>query len=288
MRVWVTGAGGQVGQILMKKFQEKGIDCFGSSHAEADIADEEAVRRSIRGVTHIINTAAYCDVDPAETEREKAYHANVAGPSVLAKISREKEVRLVHISTDYVFDGTLNRYYREEDETHPLNWYGETKRQGERRVLEENPEACIVRASWVFGGGGKKNYAAKILEAIQKQKELRFVDDQKSCPTYAPDLADALILLLGHSGLYHYCNDGSISKHAFAVAIWERANARGFPVLCERIVPISSAEFFAVAKRPLFTPLNTEKIRSLAKVRSWQEALDDFFEHVEPAVYDFQ
>lgn len=288
MRVWVTGAGGQVGQVLIKKLQEKKIDCFGTSHSEANIADEATVRTFIQEATHIINTAAFCDVDAAESQREKAYLANALGPAVLAKIARQNGVHLLHISTDYVFDGTLSRYYVEEDETHPLNWYGETKREGEKRVLEENSEACIVRASWVFGGAGKKNYAPKILEAIRTRKELRFVDDQKSCPTYALDLADALLLLLDHSGIYHYCNDGCISKYAFATAILERAKERGFPVLCEKIVPVSSSEFFAAAKRPLCTPLNTEKIKTLLSIRPWQEALDDFFDHATPALHDFR
>jgi dTDP-4-dehydrorhamnose reductase len=179
MRVWVTGSGGQVGQVLIRALLQKGIDCFGTSHADADIADEETVRSWIERATHIVNTAAYSEVDPAETHRDKAYRANVMGPAALAKISRETGVHLLHISTDYVFDGKLGRPYVEDDEPHPLNWYGETKREGEIRVLEANPEACVVRVSWIFGGGGQKNYAPKILHALQTQKELRFVDDQK-------------------------------------------------------------------------------------------------------------
>ncbi len=283
MRVWVTGSGGQVGQVLLKALKKKGVDCFGTSHAETDIADEPAVRARMKEATHVVNTAAYCEVDPAETHREKAFRTNVLGPAILAKVSREMGAHLLHISTDYVFDGTLQRPYVEEDKTHPLNWYGETKREGELKIAEANPKACTVRVSWVFGGAGERNYAPRILHELQVKKELRFVDDQMSCPTYAIDLADALIVLLGRSGMYHYCNEGWVSKYGFAMAIWERAKKKHFPLVCERIVPIASSEFPTLAKRPLFTPLNTQKIKALLPIRSWQEALDDYFSHLKPS-----
>ncbi len=280
MRVWVTGSRGQVGQVLLHALRRKGIDCFGTSHAEVDIADEGAVRARMQEATHVVNTAAYCEVDPAESQREKAFRANVLGPDVLAKVSKETGSHLLHISTDYVFDGTLGRPYAEEDEAHPLNWYGETKREGELRIAEGNPDACIVRVSWVFGGAGERNYAPRILHALQTEKELRFVDDQKSSPTYAIDFAGALIVLLDRHGMYHYCNEGCVSKYGFASAILERARQKQFLVVCERIVPVSSSAFYSAAKRPLFTPLNTQKIQALLPIRTWQEALDDYFFHL--------
>lgn len=280
MKVWVTGSSGQVGQVLLQVLKGKGIDCFGTSHKEVDIADEKAASEAAQKATHIVNAAGFTQVDPAEIEREEAYVANVKGPEVLAKIAKEKGIKLLHISTDYVFDGKLKRAYIEEDATYPLNWYGQTKREGEIRVLQNCPDACIVRVSWVFGGGGSRHYAASILRAVQEKKELRFVDDQKGSPTYAWDFADALIHLLPKSGIYHYCNHGCISKYQFALAVLEMAKKRHFPILCERIVPIQSSEFFSLAIRPLYTPLNTHKIEQFLSIRPWQEGLKDFFERL--------
>lgn len=280
MRVWVTGANGQVGRVLLEELCQKGIDCFGSSHAEIDIADAKAVDAAIQGASHIINAAGFTRVDPAETYREDAYLANVRGPELLAKAAKKANVRLIHISTDYVFDGTLDRPYREDDEPRPVNWYGVTKREGEIRVMQNYPDACIVRVSWVFGGSGRSHYASSILEAIQEQREIRFVDDQKGSPTYAFDFAKALIDLLDESGIYHYCNRGCSSKYAFACEILRLAKEKNYPVICEKIVPIRSSQFSSLAKRPLYTPLDTSKIEKKCSIRSWQEGLDEFFSRI--------
>jgi len=277
MRVWVTGAKGQVGQVLLEALSRSGIDCFGSSHRQVDISDERAASAALQNVSHIVNAAGFTQVDLAETNREEAYLANAKGPEILAKAAKRMGARLVHISTDYVFDGMLGRPYREDDEPRPCNWYGVTKREGEIRVLQNHPDACIVRVSWVFGGGGRRHYASSILEAIQNQKEIRFVDDQKGSPTYAGDFADALISLLDESGIYHYCNRGCISKYAFACEVLKMAKEKNYPVLCEKIAAIQSSEFFSLAKRPLYTPLDTKKIESKISIRPWQEGLEDFF-----------
>lgn len=281
MRVWVTGASGQVGTVLLDLLRQKGIDCFGMTHRELDIADETAVREKIQECTHIVNTAAFTQVDPAEVHREETYIANVRGPSVLAKAAKEAKAKFVHISTDYVFDGKKGAPYVEEDQTHPLNWYGQTKREGEIRVRSLYPEACIVRVSWVFGGGGNRNYAASILQAIQEKKEIRFVDDQKGSPTYAWDFAEALVMLLERQGLYHYCNRGCTSKYGFACTLLEMAKQRNFPVICEKIVPILSTEFYSSAERPLYAPLSTQLIESFISIRPWEEGLKDFFSRLE-------
>ena len=277
MKVWVAGAGGQVGQVLLHVFRERGVDCFGTSHAEVNIADQGAVFSAMKEASHVVNAAGYTQVDPAELQREEAYLANVKGPEVLAKAAKEMGRHLVHISTDYVFDGYLGRSYVEEDEARPLNWYGQTKREGEIRALQNYPESCIVRVSWVFGGGGGRHYASSILRAVQEKKELRFVDDQKGSPTCAWDFAEALLHLLSKSGIHHYCNKGCISKYEFACAVLEKATEKGFPVVCEKIVPIVSSEFFSLAKRPLFTPFNTQKVEKILSIRPWQEGLEDFF-----------
>ena len=272
MKVWVTGSSGQVGHTLLSLLQSKGIDCFGTAHCQADIADERAVLSFAKGVTHIINAAACSQVDFAEMNREVAYQANAIGPAVLASAAYALGIRFLHISTDYVFDGALGRPYREDDIPNPLNWYGMTKRAGELKVLELCPHACIVRTSWVFGGKGERHYVAQVLDLVRQKKELCFVDDQIGRPTYALDLAEGLVLLLDASGIYHYSNQGELSKHAFAEAVWQWAKQNGRPVLCEQIVPIASSAFSAAARRPLYTPLDTEKIEQILPIRSWQEA----------------
>lgn len=275
MKVWVTGAGGQVGHALMQALEKKGIDHIGTTHAEADIGDIDRLRSFLSGVTHIINAAAYALVDPAETNRDAAFRANAAGPENLARLAREKGIRLIHISTDYVFDGTSKRPYREEDETNPLNWYAITKKEGETRVLRELPNACVVRVSWVFGGKGR-NYANLVFDLLRQRKELKFVVDQIGRPTYVSDFAEVLIALLDQSGIYHFANEGMLSKYDFTCAIWEWAKQKKIPMACERIIPIPSSEFPTPAARPLYTPLDTAKIEKLIEIRPWTETLAEY------------
>lgn len=275
LKVWVTGSRGQVGHVLLELLDKKGIDALGTAHADVDISQEDQVRSCMQGVTHIINAAAFARVDPAEAEKEKAFLANAVGPEILASVAKEAGARLIHISTDYVFDGTLKRPYLEEDETKPVNWYGYTKLEGEIRVRRVYPEACIVRVSWVFGGYGTQQYVYAVLKMLREKKELRFVADQIGRPTYAYDFAKALIALRDQSGTYHYANRGAISKHDLTCAIWDWAKRKHLPVLCESIVPISAAEFVVPAPRPLYTPLDTAKVEELLPIRSWEEALSE-------------
>ena len=276
MKIWVTGAAGQVGHVLMELLKKRGIECVGTTHSQVDIGDESSVRSFAKGISHIINAAAFAQVDPAELNREVSYLANAIGPEVLAKVALELDARLIHISTDYVFDGKLRRPYREEDETNPLNWYGSTKREGEIRVLKTMPHACIVRASWIFGGAGTRHYVSQVLQLFRQKNELSFVDDQIGKPTYAPDFANALLELLDKSGVYHFSNSGQLSKYAFTRAIWEWAKQRNIPMVCEKIVPILSTEFVSRALRPLYTPLDTTKIESILPIRPWRDALAEY------------
>ncbi len=273
VRIWITGSQGQLGHVLLNLLQKKGIDSFGTTREEVDISQEDQVRSRMKGVTHIINAAAFARVDPAETEREKAFRANAVGPEVLALAAREAGARLIHISTDYVFDGTLGRPYREDDQTNPVNWYGQTKLEGELRVQKAFPEACIVRVSWVFGGHGTQQYVHAVLKMLREKRELRFVADQIGRPTYAHDLAEALIVLRDQSGIYHYANRGAISKYDLTCAIWDWAKRKHLPLLCESVVPITAAEFLVPAPRPLSTPFDTAKIEAILPIRSWEEAL---------------
>lgn len=274
MRLWITGANGLLGSALKQKGD------LATGRAEADIGDLDALRAFAsehRGITHIVNCAAFSLVDLSETERETALRVNALGPENLAVLAKEIGARLVHISTDYVFKGDLHRPLNEKDATAPCNYYGFTKLEGERRVARMLPSACIIRTSWIFGQGGK-NFVAKLLELLQEKEEIRLTDDHWNCPTYAPDLADAILQMLDVPGLYQFANGGAATKYEFGLAMKEEAEAAGFPLTIKRIVPVPGSTFPSLAKRPVYSVFDTAKIEKKLKapIRPWREALRDY------------
>lgn len=275
-RIWIPGAKGLVGSALSEIAPKPLL----TSGHELDIADLEEVRSFLRRhgpVTDIINCAAFSQVDPAETHREEAYRANALGPETLGIAAGEVEAKLLHISTDYVFPGTAKTPLKETDPVDPCNYYGFTKLEGEKKLQAANPDACILRTSWVFGRGGK-NFVAKLLELLQTKEEIKLVDDQWGRPTYAPDLAQVLLAMLGRSGLYQFANAGVTSKYEFALAMREEMEALGLPVKCRKIEPALSSSFTAPAKRPAYSAFDTSKIERLLhmKPRPWQACIKDY------------
>lgn len=283
MKIWILGAGGQVGMALAQKCVALGIPFFSSTHQEVDIVDLETLKRVASGLdcTHLINCAAYTNVDGAEKEREKSFSINAKGPENLALIARENGVRFVHISTDYVFDGEKKEPYQEEDKPNPLGVYGKSKWEGEQRVFEMFPDACIVRTSWVFGKEGK-NFISSLLSKMEKESYLQAVHDQVNRATYHRDLAAALIDLASHSGLFHFANEGLLSRYQIAKDFYKEAVARGLSLKCQEIVPVSGKEFPAPSPRPSFSVLDTKKV-SLAlgrKPRMWNTVLREYFDEI--------
>lgn len=269
--LWITGAKGLLGSVLRERCE----GCVASGR-EVDVADQGAVEAFLQknqGIRWIVNCAAFTNVDAAEERREEAYRANVMGPVVLGEAALKVAARLIHISTDYVFDGKVGHPLREEDETAPCNYYGWTKREGEKRALELF--ACVIRTSWVFGIGGM-NLVSKLLPILQVEKEFRVGFDQWSRFTYAPDLAEAILQMLDAKGLYQFANRGVGSKYDFAVAMREEALKLGFPIVTESIVPVASEVFPSPCKRPTYSAFDTTKIEKLVKIRHWREALKDF------------
>lgn len=273
MNLWIPGANGLLGSALLSK-----VSAFGTTRSDVDIADLKAVRSFVnqRKFTHIVNCAAYSLVDGAESEKEKAYAANVLGPENLAIVAKESGAKLIHIGTDYVFPGNVHRPLREDDVVGPCNYYGETKLQGEQKVLQIYPEACVLRTSWIFGNGGK-NFVAKLFQMIMQEDEVRLSNDQWGRPTYAPDLVNVILKLFGKAGLYQFANAGVTTKYDFGVAMVEEAKAMGLPVTAQ-IVPVSSSTFRSPCKRPVYSAFDTTKIeRELhLKIRHWKEALKEF------------
>lgn len=267
--LWITGANGLVGSALQ---------CKAALHSgrEVDIGDISSVRAFVKknpGITYIINCAAFSQVDAAEEKREEAIRANGIGPENLAVVAREIGAKLIHISTDYVFPGTGNRPLREEDPVGPCNFYGQSKLEGEQRALALS--ALVIRPSGIFGNGGK-NFVNKLLQMLQTQKEIRLTHDQWGRFTYAPDLANAILQMLDHTGLYHYANGGVATKYDFGLAMREEALSLGYPVITESIIPVPGSFFPSPCKRPVYSAFDTSKIETFVTIRHWREALRDF------------
>lgn len=278
MRVFVAGASGQLGRALIPILGHRVVWAGGQS--ALDVRDPAAVSRAVREARPdvLVNAAAYNDVDRAEAETAEALAVNAAGPAHLALASREAGALLVHISSDYVFDGTQDHPYAEEDCPRPRNAYGASKLAGELMVASSGARCLLVRTSGLFGAGGSRvkggSFVERILERARLGQSLRVVADQVFSPTYAPDLAQALLALIerGAPGLVHVTNEGSCSWHGLAVAALETAGLR------VRVAAIGSEELGAAARRPAYSVLSNERYRSLglSPLRPWSQALSEF------------
>lgn len=279
MKIWVTGSHGMLGSCLMEYCRRMGIHAVGTGRGEADICNFKDMKQTALELspTHVIHCAAYTDVDGAEKNSQEAFAVNVEGAANVATVASEVKARLIHISTDYVFDGLSNQPYREEDPCGPVNVYGKSKREAELRVLSIFPQTCIVRTSWLFGRKGK-NFISSLLQWFQNKEEMQVVFDQCGKPTYCYDLAAALIKLLNYEGIIHFANEGGGSRYQIAVDLLKIADELGIAVKCKRIVPVPSAQFASHAIRPAFSVLNTDKYFHVTgtKPRLWSEAAIEY------------
>jgi dTDP-4-dehydrorhamnose reductase len=277
VRALVAGAAGQLGRELVTRLGD-GLAWAGDS-GELDITDAAAVTALVTRVRPdvVFNAAAYTRVDAAEAEPERAFAVNALGPQALAVAARDVGALMLHVSTDYVFDGASSRPYREDDPTRPLSVYGASKLEGERLVAASGAEALVVRTSGVLGRGGSAqkggSFVDRILEQARAGKPLRVVSDQVFAPTLAGDLADALLALARHGarGLLHVTNDGSCSWHQLAVAALAAAG------LAAPVAAITAAELRLPARRPVYSVLDTSRYRALGlpPLRHWKQALGD-------------
>ena len=281
----MTGAGGQLGRCLVERLRDHPRFALAAAcdRSALDITDEKAVRRSIEDAAGgppdvVANAAAMTQVDRCETEPEAAERANALAPGWLAASARAVGARLVHLSTDYVFDGCGTRPYREDDATGPRSVYGRSKLEGERRVRAACPDALVVRTAWVFGPG--RNFVRAILAAAARARRggppLRVVDDQRGSPTYAGHLADALLALVeGEArGLYHVANSGVASWWELARAA---VDASGHPEL--PIEKVTTDQFPRPAPRPAWSVLDLGKAeRAGIRMPDWREGLRAYLE----------
>lgn len=273
--VLVTGANGQLGSEVkdLSPFQNLGF--IFTDIDELDITCIEDVRAffSSHKIDYVVNCAAYTAVDKAEEEKELADLVNNTAARNLAVISKEFKAKLIHISTDFVFDGSSSIPYTEKDKTNPVSVYGATKLAGEKVVLKYGKEIIIIRTSWLYSSYGN-NFVKTMIRLSKKRDSLGIVSDQIGTPTYARDLAETILHIINsshfQSGIYHYSNEGATSWYDFAKAIVEMAG-----IECN-IYPIETSQYPTPAKRPSYSLLNKAKIKSAYKIdiSDWKNSLE--------------
>ena len=267
--ILLIGSNGQVGKELQQVLPYYG-DIISVERPTVDLAQPDTLRNVIRSKQPqiIINAAAYTAVDKAESEPELASAINAIAPLIIAQESQKLGAFLIHISTDYVFDGNRYRPYQETDATNPLSVYGKTKLAGEEAIRETCAHHLILRTAWVYGTFGKSNFVKTMLRLGAERQEIRVVADQIGSPTWAQDIATVIAQTIPQltpeiSGSYHYTNSGVASWYDFAVAIFEEAQQLGFPLKVKSIVPITTAEYPTPARRPAYSVLACRKISAI-------------------------
>lgn len=286
MKILVFGAGGQVGRELMRVPAPDGTERIGLTHGEVDISDAASVARAV--ATHrpdtVINATAYTAVDAAEDDRDTAFAVNADGARNVAVAAAGAGALLVHLSTDYVFNGRATTPYLETAEIDPESVYGASKALGESHVREQIDRHVIVRTSWVFGHHGR-NFVKTILRLLEDRDRLEIIDDQTGCPTEAADLATALIAAAERApkrnafGTYHFCGLEPTNWHQFATEI---ARLKGqFRPVTTAIVPTTTAQYRQKAKRPAYSVLDCGSIsRKLSvEVPTWRAGLQRVVSH---------
>lgn len=276
----VTGSNGQLGSELRDlQHQLPQYEWFFASRENLDLANKEDIHRFFEQYQPewFINCAAYTAVDKAESEQEEALAANAVAPEIIAKECARIGAKLIHISTDYVFHGDGAKPYAPEDPTNPVNFYGETKLKGEGQALGNNEQTIIIRTSWVYSTYGK-NFVKTMRSLMQSRPDLNVVADQKGTPTYAKDLAAAIVTIIQapkqYWGIYHFSNAGETTWFDFAVAINKMSG------LSCNIHPIPTSGFPTPAKRPAYSVLDKSKLvhNYAIQLRDWKESLQECIE----------
>jgi dTDP-4-dehydrorhamnose reductase len=283
MKVLITGANGQLGRELVRLGQRVDFDVHGFSHQQLDITNKSKIQQIFSRISPslVINAAAYTQVDGAENDQDLAYAVNKDGPAYLARYCNDNHRVLIHISSDYVFDGTKGRPYQESDPIAPLGVYGQSKAQGETAIRSVLPNHIIVRTSWLYGVYGH-NFVKTILKLATAKTTLRVVADQFGSPTSAADLAKAVLLIARKIsanekfdwGTYHYCCKGITTWHSLAEKIIELATP--YTALKTRqLEAITTAEWPTPAKRPPYSALDCSRIKNQFGIESepWQKSL---------------
>ncbi|HRO45107.1 dTDP-4-dehydrorhamnose reductase [Agriterribacter sp.] len=274
-KILVTGAGGQLAKSIADVAPVySGLEFVFLTKADMPIDDHAKVEAVFEAVQpqFCINCAAYTAVDKAESDKESAFLINAESVKALAKTCAGRQSKLLHISTDYVFNGSSAVPYKESDPVDPVNIYGASKAKGEVWAIAYDPETIIIRTAWVYSEHGN-NFVKTMIRLMKEKEQLNIVDDQVGAPTYAPDLAHAIMKMISSvhwlPGIYHYCNEGRISWYDFALTIKELTGANCL------LHPVPTTAYPTPAKRPAYSLLDTSKIREKygVNIPLWKESL---------------
>ena len=294
MKILILGSNGRLGTALVRRWKNlPDAEVIALTRAQVDLSDPEKAEAALAAISFgagdvVVNCAAATDVDGCERDREGARRINAETPGRIARLCAARSARLVHIGTDYVYDGSLDRPYAEEDEPNPLSHYGSTKLEGDREVLGASPDHCVVRVSWVFGPD-KPSFVDAIVKRALTSPEAAAVHDKTSSPAYTEDLAVWLAEFLKPSvpgGIYHLCNSGTCSWRDYGEYALHCAKESGHPVLTTSVAPLKLSDMKAfIAVRPPRTPMDTAKFTRITGIRPrpWQEAVREHFRNWSPS-----
>jgi dTDP-4-dehydrorhamnose reductase len=288
--IWLIGNKGMLGTELSQVFKNRGILHIGTDR-EVDITDFASLTAFTKNITQpltwIINCAAYTAVDKAEDDKEICRLLNTDGPANIAQTARSAGAKLLHFSTDYVFNGKGDRPYKEDDITDPIGVYGLTKRDGEKSILEQKSKSYVLRTAWLYGQYGN-NFVATMLRLMKENEEVKVVNDQQGSPTWAYDLANItadIIIRTANGdilpyGIYHYTNIGNITWYKFAQEIYSQGKKIGLLKNNCTVTPCTSAEFQARVKRPAYSVLDKGKIQQAFNITipQWNDSLGRYLE----------
>ncbi|MFL6514965.1 MAG: dTDP-4-dehydrorhamnose reductase [Chthoniobacterales bacterium] len=299
MKIVVTGSGGRLGAALVREYSKR-FHVTGFTRAQLDLADSDQLHRSLGQAEFdvLINAAAFTNVDQAEKEPEQAFKVNAEGPRVLAELCRARNARLIHVSTDYVFDGTKKEPYREDDEARPIGVYGQSKRAGEEAVLSVSHQHLVVRVSWVFGPD-RPSFVDQMIDRARDNETIAAVGDKVSTPSYTRDIAAMLLPAVdagmdgnaghsevstggtdpGYSGILHVANTGQCTWQEYAQEAVDCCHRVGIPLKTRQVGAIKLSDMKTwIARRPVHTVLSTEKYQGLSGVspRPWREAVAEY------------
>ncbi|WP_017661509.1 dTDP-4-dehydrorhamnose reductase [Baaleninema simplex] len=291
MRVMIAGVSGQLGWELQRVLDPV-AEVVGVGRDRLDLSQPRSIPPVIAEIRPdvIVNCAAYTAVDKAEHEPELAQTVNGIAPGVFAKAAQRQGATLLHVSTDYVFDGNHSRPYTETDPTNPVGEYGKSKLAGEVEVLQSDASHIVLRTAWVYGVGGRGNFVKTMLRLGKDREEVRVVADQVGTPSWTGDIANAIAQIVTNhydiEGTYHFTNSGVASWYDFAVAIFEEAEALGFPLKLKRVVPITTAEYPTLAQRPAYSVLSGKKLEGVLGTFAphWRVGLRQMLAALKPTI----
>jgi len=271
----IFGARGMLGSDLTKACERSGIEYIGLDLPELDITDPNMIRSALDRAGAVVNCAAFTDVDAAEDHASDAFKVNAEAVGRLGELAKKAGIWVLHISTDYVFDGKLKRPYTEKDTPNPISTYGRSKLAGEQLLQASGCHYCILRLQWTYGANGK-NFVTKLLQKAKTGAELKVVDDQVGSPTSTAEAAKAICCLIGKrpEGIFHFASSGYISRFGMAQFILQQMG------LSNKLSPCKSSDYPAKAARPANSRFNCEKITPLldGPIQPWQGPLKEFLE----------